>query len=60
MDSDDAFYVQPTWALAAKLGCETVEFPGHYDVSFWMPEEFADAIRRTIKQNRHSIAGTSK
>ena len=33
-DSDDAYYVQATRALAAKLGCENVEFPGHHDVSF--------------------------
>jgi pimeloyl-ACP methyl ester carboxylesterase len=55
-ESDEAYYVQATKALAAKIGCENIEFPGHHDVSFWMPEEFADAIRRTIKQNRHSIA----
>ena len=39
-DSDDAYYVQTTRALAARLGRENVEFPGHHDVSFWMPEEF--------------------
>jgi pimeloyl-ACP methyl ester carboxylesterase len=55
-ESDEAYYVQATKALAAKIGCENIEFPGHHDVSFWMPEEFADAIRRTIKQNRHSVA----
>jgi pimeloyl-ACP methyl ester carboxylesterase len=47
-ESDNAYYVQTTMALASKLGCENVEFPGHHDVSFWMPEEFASAIRRTL------------
>jgi pimeloyl-ACP methyl ester carboxylesterase len=51
-DSD----VQATKALAARVGCENIEFPGHHDVPFWMPEEFADATRRTIRQNKHSIA----
>ena len=50
-DSNDAYYVQATKALAAKLGCENVEFPGHHDVSFWMPEEFANAVLSTLKQN---------
>jgi pimeloyl-ACP methyl ester carboxylesterase len=53
-DSDDAYYVQATRALAAKLGCENVEFPGHHDVSFWMPEEFANAVLSTLKQYRYS------
>ncbi len=48
-DSDDAYYEQATKALAAKLGCENIEFPGHHDVSFWMPEEFANAILSTLK-----------
>jgi hypothetical protein len=47
-ESDNAYYVQTTMALAAKLGCENVEFPGHHDVSFWMPEEFASTIRQTL------------
>jgi pimeloyl-ACP methyl ester carboxylesterase len=55
-ESDDAYYVQATKALAARLGCENIEFPGHHDVPFWMPEEFADATRRTIKLNKNSIA----
>jgi hypothetical protein len=33
-DSDNAYYVQTTRALAAKLGCENVEYLGHHDVSF--------------------------
>ena len=41
-DSNDAYYVQATRALAANLRCENVEFPGHHDVSFWMPEEIED------------------
>jgi pimeloyl-ACP methyl ester carboxylesterase len=55
-ESDGAYYVQATKALAARVGCENIEFPGHHDVSFWMPEEFADATRQAIKQNRHSIS----
>ena len=53
-DSDDAYYVQATRALAARLGCENVEFPGHHDVSFWMPEEFANAVLSTLKQYGYS------
>jgi pimeloyl-ACP methyl ester carboxylesterase len=56
-DSDDAYYVHATMALAAKLGCENVEFPGHHDVSFWMPEEFASAILRTLKHHGYSLEG---
>jgi pimeloyl-ACP methyl ester carboxylesterase len=52
-DSDDAYYVQATKALAARLGCDNVEFPGHHDVSFWMPQEFANAVRNTLKHRRH-------
>jgi hypothetical protein len=48
-DSDDAYYVHATRALATNIGCANVEFPGHHDVSFWMPEEFANAIRRTLE-----------
>jgi pimeloyl-ACP methyl ester carboxylesterase len=51
-DSDDAYYVQTTRALSARLGCENVDFPGHHDVSFWMPEEFANAIMSTLKRHR--------
>jgi hypothetical protein len=56
-DSDDAYYVQATRALAARLGCENVEFPSHHDVSFWMLEEFASAILRTLKHHRYSLEG---
>jgi pimeloyl-ACP methyl ester carboxylesterase len=56
-DSDDAYYVQATRALAAKLGCENVVFTGHHDVSFWMPEEFANAILSTLKRYRYSPEG---
>jgi hypothetical protein len=37
--SPEAYYVQSTKALAAKLACDCIEFPGHHDVSFYMPEE---------------------
>ena len=56
-DSDDAYYVQATRALAAKLGCKNVEFPGHHDVSFWMPEEFANAILSALKRYGYSPEG---
>jgi hypothetical protein len=49
-DSDDAYYVQATGALASKLGCENVEFPGHHDISLWMPKEFATAIQKVLEQ----------
>lgn len=53
-DSDDAYYVQATRTLATRLGRENVEFPGHHDVSFWMPEEFAMAVQTTLKWHRRS------
>ena len=53
-DSDNAYYVQTTRALAAKLGCENVEYPGHHDVSFWMPKEFATAIQKTLERYGYS------
>ena len=56
-DSDDAYYVQTTRVLAAKLGCENVEFPGHHDISFWMQEEFANAIQQTLERHGHSQKG---
>jgi hypothetical protein len=46
-----------TRVLAAKLGCENVEFPGHHDISFWMPEEFANAIQQTLEGHGHSQKG---
>jgi pimeloyl-ACP methyl ester carboxylesterase len=52
-DSDDAHYVQSTRALASKLRCECIEFPGQHDVSFYMPQEFANAIRSTIERWRN-------
>ena len=51
-DSDDADFVQTTWALASKLRCKCIEFPGQHDVSFYMPQEFSNAIRSTLEQ-RH-------
>jgi pimeloyl-ACP methyl ester carboxylesterase len=49
-DSDNAYYVQTTKALAVKLGCENIEFPGHHDLSLWMPKEFANAIQKTLER----------
>ncbi len=53
-DSDNAYYVQSTRIVAANLGCECVEFPGHHDASFYMPEEFSSAVRNTIDHLRHN------
>ena len=53
-DSGNAYYVQTTRALAAKLGCENIEFPGHHDLSFWMPNEFATAIQKTLEWYEYS------
>lgn len=53
IDSIDAYYVQATKALAAELGCNNVQFPGHHDVCFWMPREFANAIQSTLDQYGH-------
>jgi hypothetical protein len=50
-DSDGAYYVHASNAFVSKLGCEKVEFPGHHDLSFWMPEEFANVIRLTLDQH---------
>jgi hypothetical protein len=44
------YYVQATRALAARLGCENIDFPGHHDLSFWMPREFANAIQNTLER----------
>jgi pimeloyl-ACP methyl ester carboxylesterase len=49
-DSENAYYVQATKALAARLGCENIEFPGHHDLSLWMPREFANAIQNTLER----------
>ena len=54
IDSNDAYYVQATKALASKLGCNHVDFPGHHDVCFWMPEEFANAIQSTLTRYGHT------
>ena len=51
-DSDDSQYVQSTRALASKLRCGCIEFPGQHDVSFYMPEEFARALQNTIQHWR--------
>jgi pimeloyl-ACP methyl ester carboxylesterase len=49
-DSDNAYYVQTTRALSVALGCENIEFPGHHDLSLWMPKEFANAIQKTLER----------
>jgi pimeloyl-ACP methyl ester carboxylesterase len=49
-DSNNAYYVKATRALAARVGCENIEFPGHHDLSFWMPREFANAIQNTLER----------
>ena len=54
IDSNDAYYVQATKALASKLGCNNVEFPGHHDVCFWMPKEFSNAIQSTLNLYGHT------
>lgn len=54
IDSNDAYYVQATKALASKLGCNNVEFPGHHDVCFWMPKEFSNAIQSTLNHYGHA------
>jgi pimeloyl-ACP methyl ester carboxylesterase len=59
-ESDNAYYVQATRALAAKLGCENVEFPGHHDVSFWIPKDFANAIRQILKRKLAPSSGEPK
>src|SRR5688572_2555306 len=51
-ESDDAYYVQATRALTGKLGCDTIEFPGHHDLSLWMPKEFANAIQNALERYR--------
>jgi pimeloyl-ACP methyl ester carboxylesterase len=50
IDSNDAYYVHATRALTAELGCNSVEFPGHHDVCFWMPKEFANAVQSALKR----------
>jgi len=54
VDSNNAYYVQATRALAAELVCDTVEFPGHHDVCFWMPKEFANTIKSTLNRYRYA------
>jgi hypothetical protein len=51
-EKDDAHYVQSTRALASTLRCKCIDFPGQHDVSFYMPQEFSNAIRSTQEQ-RH-------
>ena len=53
-DSNDAYYVRATRALASKLGRNNIEFPGHHDVCFWMPKEFANAIKSALNRYQHT------
>jgi hypothetical protein len=41
-------YARTAAAIADRLGCETVEFPGHHSAYVWRPEEFAAALSATI------------
>jgi hypothetical protein len=36
------------------FGNSHVVFPGHHGVSFWMPEEFANAVLSTLKQHGYA------
>lgn len=51
-DSDDAHYGQSTRVLASRLHCKWIEFPGQHDVSFYIPQEFANSIRSTLERWR--------
>ncbi|HEY3527226.1 MAG TPA: hypothetical protein VGK47_13590 [Nitrososphaeraceae archaeon] len=51
-DSDDAHYVQSTRVLASRLHCKCIKFPGQHDVSFYIPQEFANSIRTTLERWR--------
>jgi pimeloyl-ACP methyl ester carboxylesterase len=51
-DSDDAYYVQSTRILASRLRYKCIEFPGQHDVSFYMPQEFANTIKNTLERQR--------
>ena len=55
-DSDDAHYVQSTRALASKLCCKCIEFPGQHDVSFYMPQEFSTPLG--VRWNRSMTGKT--
>jgi hypothetical protein len=51
-DNDDSQCVQATRALTSRLRCKCVEFPGQHDVSFSMPQEFANTTENTIERWR--------
>jgi pimeloyl-ACP methyl ester carboxylesterase len=51
-DSGDAHYVQSTRILASRLRCKCIEFPGQHDVSFYMPQGFANIIKHTLDQTK--------
>jgi hypothetical protein len=50
-DSDDA-HLQSTRVLASRLHCKCIEFSGQHDVSFYIPQEFANSIRSTLERWR--------
>ena len=56
-DSDDAHYVQSTRVLTSRLHCKCIEFPGQHDVSFYMPQEFANSIRSTLERWNQGMTG---
>jgi hypothetical protein len=37
--------------------CYLLSSAGHHDVSFWMPEDFANAILSTLKRYGYSTEG---
>ena len=47
-ESDDAYYVRATREIASRIGCRCIKFPGQHDASFYIPEEFTNALRNTI------------
>jgi pimeloyl-ACP methyl ester carboxylesterase len=59
-DSDDSQYVQATRALTSRLHCKCIVFPGQHDLSFYMPQEFANAIRSTVEQRRERKSNRKK
>ena len=59
-DSDDSQYVQATRALTSRLRCKCVEFPGQHDVSFYMPQEFANTTGNAIERWRRRMGDGKK
>ncbi len=50
IESNDAYYVQSTKEMALKLGCACVKFPGQHIASFYVPEEFSNAVKNIINR----------